>query len=393
MTHKETLGYSIHEYDLQATRDMTVKVNNNRFRILMDLAHGCYGNCQGCSMSVIDKVKPNPLDIAKLREHLSAFVPIINARDDLYSTNVNYGIGDYFLYDEDSLEGLAEATADYFNQLHVERNVISLSTSLLNKGHKLQGKVERLLRHLAPTQIIFDSVIDPARLEEHFEDYLANIQLLTQQSRFFLDVAINIHKDLTPAHARQFYEFVKQANIMNLDLQYAVNNTNTYKVYTDSDAFKPFLETLWNLLVKDHNEELLTQSITIPQIDSSMSIMELISKTTQDGFDGRILLDSEGKAWYVAFGLGDMLIDSRYTVKGHAIPSLGEIQNGVFIPNPKAKRLLERVLLKSASSEACMECTYQKTCYGSGYGWYHLHSPHPRMCGNPARAVFEIMKI
>lgn len=390
--HEEKLGYSILEHDLSKTRDVTEKCDGHRFRIIIELAKGCYGNCLGCAMSNIEKKKPQPLDGTKLKEYLGAFIPVINNKPEVLTTIVNYGIGDYFLYNEDSFEILAEATKWFFDQIKTERNVISLSTSLLSKPENMKEKAERIRKYLEPTQVVFEAVIDPERLEEHFDDYTNNLTLLTSYFSF-LDVAINIRKGLTPKDAFLLHKFASQEQVLNLDLQYAVNNTNAYRVQTDPEDFQGFWETLWELFTKDGDERRLSLSLSSPKVDEEMSLPELIKKTTDASFDERVLVDENGEVWFVAYGLGDIFIDSKFSIPGIIdVKPIGKIEGGVYIENPKTRRSLEHAMLKAAAGEECMDCKYVKSCYGTGYGWYHIHSGNLDKCGNPAKVCFDMLK-
>lgn len=389
---EERLGYSIEETNLDKTRAVTENCDGHRFRVIVELAKGCYGNCLGCAMSNIEKKKPEPLNVTKLKEYLGAFIPVVNNKPDVLTTIVNYGIGDYFLYDEDSFDALAEATRWFFDQIKTERNVISISTSLLSKPENMKEKAARVRKHLAPTQVIFDAVIDPERLEEHFDNYTKNLELLTSYFSF-VDVAINIHKGLTPKDAFWLHKFTSQRQVLNLDIQYAVNNTNSYRVQTNPDDFRGFWETLWELFEKDNDEKRLSLSLSSPQIDDEMSIPELIKKATDAAFDERVLVDLEGNVWFVAYGLGDIFVDKKFTVPGIIdVQPIGKIENGIYIQNPQTRRTLERAMLKASSGEECRDCEYVKYCYGTGYGWYHIHSEDLNTCGNPAKVCFDMLK-
>lgn len=380
------LGYDIESTDVIQTREVTVKCNGKRFRILMELAKGCYGNCSGCSLSTTERNAPPPIDLAKVKAQLQAFVPVINEKTHLRTTVVNYGVGDYFMFDEDTLEGLASLTRQFFDQLHTQRNVISLSTSLLSKPKKMAEKVARIKKHLHPTQVVFDAVIDPERIKDHFGAYSRNLTGLTDTFAF-VDVVVNVHKGLTEENAHWVHQFARHAKVLNLDIQYAVHKDNRYRVQVSPDEFAPFWQALWTKFKEENASEKIALSMTDPVVDDELSLPELIQKNIAIGLDERVLVDNQNQVWAVGFGFGDVLLDERFSVQ-----PVGHIVDGALVWNTKGIRGLERALLNQANTPVCASCEHVKQCYGTGYGWYQLQTDTPAVCGNPSRVFFKQLK-
>jgi hypothetical protein len=379
----DVLGYDIESTDVIQTREVTVQSNGKRFRILMELAKGCYGNCSGCSLSTTERNVPPPIDLAKVKAQLKAFISVINEKKHLRTTVVNYGVGDYFLFDENTLEGLASVTRQFFAQLNTQRNVISLSTSLLSKPEKMAEKVARIKKHLHPTQVLFDAVIDPERIKEHFDAYTRNLTGLTDAFAF-VDVVVNVHKGLTEENAYWVHQFARHAKVLNLDIQYAVHKDNRYRVQINPDEFEPFWKALWSAFEAEQASEKITLSMTDPIVDDELSLPDLIHKNVVLGLDERVLVDQNDQVWAVGFGFGDVLLDERFNVA-----PVGHIQSGRLVWDTKGIHKLERALLNQANSAVCASCEHVKKCYGTGYGWYQLQTDTPGICGNPARLVFE----
>jgi hypothetical protein len=380
-----TIGYDIENHDVSSTREVTVQCNGKRFRILMELAKGCYGNCGGCSLSTVDRGTPPPFDLAKIKEHLFAFIPHIKSKKNLRTTVVNYGVGDYFLHDAKDLEALAALTRGFFDELPTARNVISLSTSLLTKPHKMEEKVRAITRHLHPTQVVFDAVLDPERMESHFDQYRENLSGLTKHFPF-VDVVVNLHSGVNEMQAAQIHQFATHASVLNLDMQYALNNTNGYRVQMEQGEFEVFWRRLWVDFKGEGALQKITLSVNEPLVDQDMPLKDLIVAQLQSGAEERVLVDGNGLVHAVGFGFGDVLLDERQD-----LPPIGEIKNGVFEPRHQWWMPHTMALLKQSMSAPCRVCEHVKTCHGTGYAWYQRMSEgHNKACQNPAKVFFDM---
>jgi hypothetical protein len=375
----DALGYNIEDTNIRNTREVTIKCNGKRFRILMELAKGCYGNCSGCSLSTIEKGAPAPLPFDKIETALGAFVPVIRAKN-IRTTIVNYGVGDYFLYDANDLEQLSKITRLFFEQLQTQRNVISLSTSLLSRPEKMEEKAKAITKYLHRSQIVFDAVVDPERLNEHFDTYTKNLEGLTAVFPFF-DVVVNVHKGMTPAQAESVLAFSRHAKVLNLDVQYALGKDNTYRVELTPEEFTPFYRVLERGFANRQEEEKLSLSLNEGLADTELGLTDLLSQLIDQSLQERVLVDVDsGHCFPVGFGFGDILLDERYY---H--PAIGTIVNGVYHPEQKAKIKMMRYLLERAENPVCQNCSKRVACYGTGYGYYQAFNT--TTCVNPGRDV------
>jgi hypothetical protein len=381
MDHKkdDVLGYDIENTDISDTREVTVKCNGKRFRILMELAKGCYGNCSGCSQSIISR-NLAPIAFEKLELALAAFIPVINSKE-IRTTVVNYGVGDYFIYQPEDLQRLSFITRAFFDQLHTQRNVISLSTSLLSKPDKIEEKARAILSHLHPTQIVFEAVIDPERLEENYDTYVSNLEGLTRIFPFF-DVVVNIHTGLTKNQAAVVHRFAQHQKTLNLDIQYAINKDNLQRVAINPDDFE-FGARLFELFEQSQELEKITLSVNEAKADANGLVLPMLDKLISDSLNERVLVNIDtGLCYPVGFAFGDILLDERFD---H--PSIGYVHDGVYHPDPRAHQKMLKHALKNSQKTVCQSCPHQTQCHGSGYGYYQNFSD--TVCNNPGRLLFK----
>ncbi|WP_396190356.1 hypothetical protein [Flavobacterium sp.] len=381
------ISYSVEDPNLERVRDITDQCDGKRFRLLINFTDIDFGENHDFAQA---KHTQLPITLDDLKGRLAPFIPVINNNPSLFTTIINYGIGDYFQCNEDSLATLSEATGWFFQQLNTPRNLISVPVMLHLDGQTMLSKAKACLKGLAPTQVEFIVLVNPKTLPQDYDHFIRQIALLHEQA-LFVDVGIFLQPGLTQTDALWLKKLAEKSMVLNPLLLYPIHRNNGSFLQTQPEDFKEFFQTLWNGLKEQGDLRLLTQSISMPMTDQNLSTLELIKKATDAAISERVLIDTQNQVWFVAFGLGDTPIQHTFHESFSPQP-IGEIKDGAFIPHPKAQRALERALLNAASSEACMECPHQKTCYGSGYGWYHLHSPNPGDCGNPARAVFEILK-
>ena len=137
-----TINYDINSRDISEARELILKSDGTRFRIFLEIVTSCLGNCTGCSLSYIHKREFNPeIEIKKVQEILNYFIPIINSKNNLTSV-VNLGTGDYFMMDEDYLDGLFKTIRIFFDQLKTPRNILTVSTSLFLSEEKMKSRLE-----------------------------------------------------------------------------------------------------------------------------------------------------------------------------------------------------------------------------------------------------------
>lgn len=418
------IGYSKNVTDINKTREVTVKCNGKRFRLFLEIAQGCYGNCLGCSLSMIDRKESIPsFTIEQIKKTFDYFIPIINNKDNLRTTVINFGVGDYFLLKNNYLEELAKETNSFFSQLTTIRNVISLTSTLLTIPEKMEEKLQILCKYLHPTQIIIDSVIDPSRLKTDYDKYSTNLNYIKTIFPFF-DLAINIHSDLTKEDAQLLAKFVNEHHILNLDIQYAINNTNYYRVKIDQLKFEEFFFTLKEQI---NDKNALDLSISQPEIDDNLTIQEAIENHAHNMLKERVYVDNKGDIYPLEFAYGDLILDNRFSFPPignindnyinnnnvnyhqqehkvvHLSPSLKSnmtlnntdnklefdqikidkmFKNGEMI----IQRELYKIYLKNT---VCHHCNYKLKCYSSGYSFYNKYSKDKTICDNIGKNLYE----
>lgn len=373
------IDYDLYSTSIESNREVTKQCNGKRFRILMEIAKGCYGNCEGCSLSSIDRKESNPsMEIAMIKRVFDYFVPIINAKKHIRTSVVNFGVGDYLILQDDFLDDLFKETNNFFNSLNIPRNVLTVSTSLLLNSEKMNKKLEIMTRHLHPNQFAFEIIIDPFRLVKNRENYTKNLKDLNKMFPFF-DIVINISDGLTAQHARELVSFVKDNNVLNVDFQYAINNTNDYRVKIDQDKFDSFM----NVFHDELGGEMVDLSISQPSNSLDGLIIEEMEKHADDILNERYFIDHKGAIFPMGFAFGDIILDGRYGFKpiGHIDTPLNYITAKAEIVN-----YLKTLFLKN---KVCQTCEFNNKCYGTGYGFYNNFATNKKECQNLGLSIFK----
>ena len=373
------IDYNLHNTDIESTRAVTVACNGKRFRILMEIAKGCYGNCEGCSLSAIDRKESQPsMDIAMVKKVFDYFIPIINSKKHIRTSVVNFGVGDYLILKDEFLDELFRETNQFFNSLNIPRNVLTVSTSLLLNSEKMNKKLEIMTRHLHANQFAFEVIIDPFRLSKNLDNYTNNLRDLNKKFPFF-DVVINISDGLTAEHAKEMVKFVKNNSVLNVDFQYAINNNNNYRVKIDKEKFDGFM----NVFHDELGGEMVDLSISQPTNPLDGIVMEEIEKHADDILNERYFIDEKGSIFPMGFALGDIILDGRYDFKpiGHIDTPFNHITAKAEIVN-----YLKSLFLKN---KVCHTCEFNTKCYGTGYGFYNNSSTNKKECQNIGLSIFK----
>lgn len=373
------IDYDLYSTSIESTREVTKQCNGKRFRILMEIAKGCYGNCEGCSLSAIDRKESNPsMDITMIKKVFDYFVPIINAKKNIRTSVVNFGVGDYLILKDEFLDDLFKETNIFFNTLNIPRNVLTVSTSLLMNSEKMNKKLEIMTKHLHPNQFAFEVIIDPFRLVKNRENYTKNLKDLNKVFPFF-DVVINISDGLTAEHAKELVSFVKDNSVLNVDFQYAINNTNNYRVKIDQDKFDSFM----NVFHDELGGEMVDLSISQPNNSPDGLIIEEMEKHADDILNERYFIDDKGAIFPMGFAFGDIILDGRYGFK-----PIGHIDMPFNNTTAKAEivNYLKALFLKN---KVCQTCEFNNKCYGTGYGFYNNFATNKKECQNLGLSIFK----
>ena len=372
---------------IQEERQRSKRLNDQphqRFRLLLNIAKGCYGNCQGCSLSTTERKESTSQDVPSLAKYLSAFKNKINQNEHLNTLVVNLGVGDYLRYDEATLEQICIEVSQFLDQIRTPRKVISFSTSLLSLPEKFEHKIKIIKKYFTSDQIACDVVVDPDRLGVETQTYATHLSKLKDHIEF-IDIAVNLHRAIKKESIRDLQKLIQEIEALNLDLQYAIHPKNKDKVAIHPKDFQVFWNELNQILNLDpeKNEGLLSLSFNHSKVDDSIPLEWLIKNQLQNDFEERLAIDESGNVWAVAFGLGDIVLNQDW-----GLPPVGTVKNGVFEEFKTSQRILKNKLLESANSTSCQTCRFRSLCYGTGYGWYQVAAQTPT-CMNPAYVLFQ----
>lgn len=376
------IDYNVDDCSISRARDVTIKCNGKRFRVFLEVVTSCFGNCTGCSLSYSDRRTLAPeMTIEKIQEILTYFVPIINSKENLRTSVLNLGTGDYFLMETDFLEKLFKTVRIYFDNLDTPRNVLTISTSLFLNEAKMQTKIDAITKHLHPGQFAVEGVVDPLALTNHYDRYVQNYKSLIKYFPFF-DLVVNISKDVKREHIRRMSEFLTEMGILNFDLQYALNKTNTYRVKTSKEQFGELMDEIYDVL-GDKANELLEISIAMPEKDKeSTSVFDEMKKNAKEIMRERVLVKADGKIYPIAFGYGDIFLDERYDFD--AVGSIYE----PWDEDKSSEKIFNFAKKIFVSHKQCHTCQYNKQCYGTGYCFYNKFD-EGKMCENVGLPMFK----
>lgn len=376
------IDYNIDDCSVPKAREVTIKCNGKRFRIFLEIVTSCFGNCTGCSLSYNDRRNLTPeMSIEQVRKTLNYFVPIVNSKENLRTTVVNLGTGDYFLMDEPFLEELFKSVRLFFDSLNTPRNVLTISTSLFLNEAKMASKIGAIKKHLHGSQFAVEGVVDPLALINHYERYVENYKSLIKHFPFF-DLVVNISKDVEPIHIKRMSEFLTEMNILNFDLQYAINKTNTYRVKTSQKSFSDLMDTIYDVL-GEKAHDLLEISIAMPEKNKdSTTVFEEMMKNAREIMRERVMVKSNGDIYPIGFGYGDIFLDDRFDFKRvGTIDSEWDEEYG-------AKLIFEFLKSIYLKHRECHTCEYSKQCYGTGYAFYNIFN-ETKSCENVGLNVFK----
>lgn len=376
------INFDIENKDIYDTREVTIKCNGKRFRILLEVVRSCFGNCSGCSLSYSDRRKTEPeMSIETIQETLKYFIPIINKKNNLRTTVVNFGTGDYFAMEESFLEKLSKTIRIFFDNVNTVRNVITISTSLFLSEEKMLSKIKALKTHLHETQFAIDGVVDPLLLDVHMDRYIRNYKDLKKHFPFF-DLVVNLSNSIEAKHLEKFMYFLKQIDVLNFDVQYAINNTNYYKIKTTSEKFKNMMNYIYNN-IEEEEINILELSMAIPtQEEDTFTVFDAMQKNAKDIVRERVVVSKNGNIYPIAFGYGDIILDERYDFS-----PIGNIHDQ-FDTEVAEKMIFDYLKKLFIKNKACHTCDYNKYCYQTGYAFYNNFNT-TNQCENVGRFILE----
>ena len=383
----QLINYNINSQDISEARELTIKSNGKRFRILLEIVTSCFGNCTGCSLSYTDRknIKPE-ISIEKIQEILSYFVPIIREKKELITSVVNLGTGDYFMMDEKFLEDLFKSIRIFFDHLHTVRNILTVSTSLFLSEEKMKNRLEIMSRYLHPTQFAIDGVVDPFMLEKHYDRYLNNYKALTKTFPFF-DLVLNLSNEITPEHILLMKKFLKELNILSFDIQYALNNGNTYRVKTSQDKIAQVLEAVYKELGEE-TKQLVELNLAMPDTkEDGQTIFEEMLSHARYIAKERVMVNNRGEIYPIGFGYGDIILDKRYNFN----KPIGSIYEP-YDEEKAAQQIFEFLKEIFMKNRVCHSCEFSRLCYSTGYSFYNKLNTQHTSCENVGLYIFKKIK-
>jgi radical SAM protein with 4Fe4S-binding SPASM domain len=378
------IDFDIDDPSIARDRNITIKVNGHRFRLFFEITTACFGNCNGCSLSSLArKDSGTAMSIENIKNALDYFVPIINSKKHLRTTILNFGTGDYFLIDEGFLTKLFTVINDFFSKIHTVRNGITIPTSLFLSQDKMKPKLELISSFFKKTQVAVEGVIDADKLEHHYDRYMSNYSMISSYLPLF-DVALNISSTLTERQGELFTRFLNEANILNFDLQYAINNTNDYRVKIGREHFEQFFENVY----KNIPNYLIDLSVSLPTAshDDDTSIFDEINKNALEIIRERLIIDPNGNIFPLAFGFGDILLTQKYD-----FPPIGHISKP-FNEEEAQKTIADYLKKIFVKNKVCHTCEFNKQCYGTGYAFYNKFNKTTSECENVGTFFFKKLK-
>lgn len=378
-----TINYDINSRDISEARELILKSDGTRFRIFLEIVTSCLGNCTGCSLSYVHKREFSPeIDIKKVQEILNYFIPIINSKDNLTSV-VNLGTGDYFMMNEDYLDGLFKTIRVFFDQLKTPRNILTVSTSLFLSEEKMKSRLDIMSKYLHPTQFAIDGVIDPLVLEKHYDRYLKNCIALKKVFPF-LDLVLNLSNAIEIKHVELMKKFLKELDLLSFDIQYALNKTNVYRVKTSPEKIEEIFLDVENSFSDDFSD-LVLKNVAVPTTKGETTVMEEIKMQAKEIAKERVMVNAKGDIYPIAFGYNDILLNENYD-----FPPVGNIKEPYDeeLVAQKIEKYLTNIFYEN---KKCVVCEYSKLCYSTGYAFYNKFS-NPKECENVGRYIFKKVK-
>lgn len=374
------VNYDINSRDISEARELILKSDGTRFRIFLEIVTSCLGNCTGCSLSYIHKSDFSPeLSIEKIQEILTYFIPIINKKNNLTSV-VNLGTGDYFMMDENFLDGLFKSIRVFFDQLKTPRNILTVSTSLFLSEEKMKSRLDIMSKYLHPTQFAIDGVIDPLMLEKHYDRYLRNCIALKKVFPFF-DLVLNLSDAIQVEHLELMKKFLKELNLLSFDIQYALHKGNVYRVKTSPEKIEKIFLDVQESVGKDFNE-LVQKNIAVPNTDGEGTVFDEIKGQAKEIAKERVMVNAKGDIYPIAFGYNDILLNENYD-----FPPIGSIYEPY--DEEKAAQIIEKYLTKIFyDNKKCRVCEFSHLCYSTGYSFYNKFSD-PNKCENVGLFMFK----
>lgn len=356
------IGFDPANKNIEDQRKILQKCIDHKIRIALELTTSCYGNCMGCALSSDSKRAAAPIfSIEQLKKTFVFLEGHINNIPDLYTAVINFGVGDYFMLPDEYFEDVCRETKHFFSKVYPYRTGFTFTTSLLLKEEKMQSKIDIIKKYFHTSETLIEFVIDPMKLTERYDLYVKNYQYLIKQFPF-MDFVINIAEGLTTEHAANVVKYTKEIDVQHLEVQYAIKNTNNYRVKIEQDKFNEFFQYIYDNYDK---KIVINSSVSEPTHNGEESILYYMEKFAKKIIGESILIDFHGNIYPVPTGFGDVLLDERY-----GFPPIGNIITGIDVEGG-TKLMVDYLRELFRKNKACHICEHNKECYSSGYAFYN----------------------
>lgn len=352
---------------LMMLRQQTQESNNKRYRIFLEVVTSCFGNCSGCALSYTARKNLNPdISVQQIQDIFKYFIPIINNKPNITTTNLVLGTGEYFLMNEDFLNNLFKEVNLFFKQLKTPINVLAVSSAMLMSEEKIIDKIMAIKNNLDVNQLAIEGVIDPLLLEVHYDRYLRNYNDMIKHFPLF-DLVVNLSDGLKPHNLDLLNKLLSEMEVFNVDVQYQINGDNHYRVKTSPENFTNCMNHIYSNL-KDKHTEVIDMSIALPMPvveEDEFTVFDYIKKNAKSSLEERILVKGNGNLYPVGTAYGDILLDERYGFK-----PIGNISKPIDFDSAENEifKYMKNIFLKKP---VCHICEHNKQCYGSGYSFYN----------------------
>lgn len=371
-----------------------------RFKILIETATGCFGQCPGCAFTKDEKsqfqpkIPPErlPAMFSRLAELLDYRTPgaIVKPYE---TTVINYGGSEHFIYDDDYLGELFKNTASFFDSVNTNRNVLAFSSSGLMNPDKMHARSRQMLKWLNKDQFVVDFVIDLARFDKLADKYQKSFDFF-KENFGFVDLAVNIEAGSDLRDWKRFSRFVEQNGILNVDLVYALNKNNFRRVAADSSVIFDVYETvvanttqgkslfdLHGLLrLNDRRDDALEEA----------TINDACDLAAENILNDALFVNSDFDVFPALFVIfADVPLNERLEIE-----PVGNLFDMDFKEKfVKYRSYLSKTLFKTfLKNEQCFECELAKQCHltGSPLLNRYLYAEgekisSPELCKNPVR--------
>lgn len=376
---------------LDKKREGVLNYDGHRHRLFLEIVTACYGNCTGCALSSLSKEHSEPrMSIEMVREALAYFRKVIQSKENIKVSDVNLITGDYFLMPVEYIDKLFAELKVHFDIMHdyygyLKQPKVTFTTSALKNVYKCKGHFDAMLKYFEPHDFAVEAVIDPLVLDTNYKRYVVNLNEI-QNVMPYVDILLNLHSGVKQRHFDKLKRFMDDFKLVNLEIQYAINGDNDYRVKTGQKHVGDLINDIINhCRGRRGGLHVVTQSLSFPAMHDD-NIFELTKLAAKLLVEERAFVNHDGAIYPVAFGYGDILLDSRY-----GFPKKFSIYQP-YDEEGLIKEVQKYLLNLYKGKSACHTCEFVKDCYTTGYAFYNRFDTDKHVCENVGRNILELSR-